>query len=572
MTTLTTVDVDRPAAIAAATDAGHLDEAFAARLDTGFDRLHDLFGRLFGAHPAGQDELARVVALASATWNTRPLDLKTRDGQRLADPDWFQSSRMLGGMCFADRYAGNLVGVADHIGYFRDLGLTYLHLLPLYDTPDFDNDRGFSVSSHRRVNPSLGKMSQLADLAAELRMSSISLGLDVVLTRTSAEHDWARAAAAGDPEYADFYPDADDPLALDLTNPAVFRALAGDTLFLANQGVEVLRTDAGVAPLLLQALSAVLTLAAPGVGLASEATGPTGAAVAPGEVRFAGNPLQMALTWEALATRDARLLQRALDRRHALPAGTTWVNYVRSHDEVAWTFSDDDAAGLGIDPVAHRQFLTDFYVGRLDGSFARGVPFREDPTSGDARVAGTTASLAGIEAADPGGADRVVLAHAIALSTGGMPLLYLGDEVAQLNDYTYTDDPARRADSRWVHRGNRPRDQYAQRTDAGAPAGRVHRALTKLIAVRQATPEFGGDGLIGFHTPAPSVLGFQRPGPDATVLVLANVGDAAVSIDPLTLSGFARDAHDLVHGVDLDLDDGLELSPHGFAWVRVTPL
>ena len=176
-------------------------------------------------------------------------------------------------------------------------------------------------------------------------------------------------------------------------------------------------------------------------------------------------------------------------------AGTAWVNYVRSHDDIGWTFADEDAAELGIDGYSHRRFLNDFYVGRFPGSFARGVPFQENPKTGDARVTGTTASLAGVEAGDAGGVDRVLLAHAIALSTGGVPLLYLGDEVAQLNDYSYADDPAKAGDSRWVHRPARPADRYAERADAATDAGRVYTGLTALIRARKETPEFAGGEL-----------------------------------------------------------------------------
>lgn len=623
------VDDDRAAALTAAEAAGRVDSAFLERFDAQFPRLHALFTRLYAGRPDGREALAQVVALASASWNGRPLDLKVRDGQRVADPDWFQSERMLGGVCYVDRYGGNLAGIRDQIPYFRQLGLTYLHLMPLFARPDGDDDGGYAVSSYRTVDPSLGTMAQLADLAAELRLAGISLVLDFVFNHTSNEHEWARRAVAGDAGFEDFYlifpdrtmPDAyeqttreifpDDhpgsfvPLEdgrwiwstfyrfqwdLNYANPWVFRAMAGEMLFLANQGVEVLRMDAVAfiwkqlgtaceslpeAHLLLQAFNAVLTMAAPGLVFKSEAI------VHPDEVveylsadecRLSYNPLQMALTWEALATRDGRLLQQALDRRHALPAGTAWVNYVRSHDDIGWTFADEDAAELGIDGGAHRRFLNDFYVGRHEGTFARGVPFQQNPKTGDARVTGTTASLAGVEAGDAAGEDRVVLAHAIALSTGGVPLLYLGDEVAQVNDYTYEDDPARRGDSRWVHRGNRPRDRYAERDDSATVPGRVFRRLTKLISVRQSTPEFAGNALVGFHTPHASVVGYQRPGAEEIVLVLANVGDAEVTIDPLTLSGFAREARDLVHDADVDLDEGIVLPPHGFVWLRARPV
>jgi len=635
MTSLSTLPTDRAAAVTAAEAVGRVDDAFAARLDEQFPRLHGLFAQLYGDREDGQQQLAQVVAAASSSWNARPLELKVRDRQRLADPAWFQSERMLGGVCYVDRFGGNLAGIGDLIGYFGELGLTYLHLMPLFDSPDGENDGGYAVSSYRRVNPSLGTMSQLAELTADLRLAGISLVVDFIFNHTSNQHEWARKAIAGDPEFEDFYlifPDRTMPDAYERTtreifpddhpgsfvqledgrwiwstfhhyqwdlnyaNPAVFRAMAGEMLFLANQGVDVLRMDAVAfiwkrlgtaceslpeAHLLLQAFNAVLAMAAPGVLFKSEAiVHPDEVAtyISPGECQLSYNPLQMALTWEALATRDARMLQQALDRRHGLPAGTAWVNYVRSHDDIGWTFADEDAAEFGIDGYTHRRFLNDFYTGNHPGTFARGVAFQENPATGDARVAGTTASLSGVEAGDAGGEDRIVLAHAIALSTGGLPLLYLGDEVAQLNDYSFADDPDRRGDSRWVHRGNRPRDRYAAAGDLGTTPGRVFRRLSKLISVRQSTPEFAGNDLIGFRTPHASVLGYQRHRnasegePGTRVLVLANVADTEVRIDPLTLSGFERAAFDLVHDSDIDLDEGLALPSHGFAWLRVTPV
>ncbi len=149
-----------------------------------------------------------------------------------------------------------------------------------------------------------------------------------------------------------------------------------------------------------------------------------------------------------------------------LPQGCAWVNYLRSHDDIGWTFDDADARWEWIDPAGHRQFLNSFYIGRFAGSFARGVPFQENPDTGDARISGTLASLAGLEQAQQAGDDqqidlavrRILLLHSIILSIGGIPLLYLGDEAATLNDYSYVNDPAKADDSRWVHR---PKTQLA---------------------------------------------------------------------------------------------------------------
>jgi amylosucrase len=608
-----------------------VDTEFRRRFDEHFPALHGLFGRLYGDRPDAAEQLGAVVADALASWKARPLELRARDAQRDADPTWFESERMLGGVCYVDRYAGGLAGIRDQIPYFQELGLTYLHLMPLFASPEGDNDGGYAVSSYRAVDPALGTMEELSALAADLRLAGISLVVDFIFNHTSDEHEWARKAVAGEPGYEDFYlifPDREMPDAYERTtreifpddhagsfvqlpdgrwiwstfyhfqwdlnyaNPAVFRAMAGEMFFLANRGVEILRMDAVAfiwkrlgtaceslpeAHLLLRAFNALLRMAAPSLLFKSEAIVHPDEVVeyvSPEECQLSYNPLQMALTWEALATRDAGLLEQALERGHSLPSGTAWVNYVRSHDDIGWTFADEDAAELGIDGFGHRRFLNAFYVGREPGSFARGVPFQENPRTGDARIAGTTASLAGVEAGDEGGVDRVVLAHAIAMSTGGIPLLYLGDEVGQLNDYSYRDDADHAGDSRWVHRPARPAEAYAERTDPTTAAGRIFARLTALIKARQATPEFAGNGLIPFHVPHPAVLGFQRPGArpvEPRVLVLANVADEPVHVHAGTLSGFEPEASDVVTAAAVDLAGGLELPAHGFVWLRVEP-
>lgn len=606
--------------------SGPFDPSFAERYDEHFPELHRLFRAIYSDHVDALGALVDVIALAARSWGERPADLRLLDEQRVKEPGWFMSQSMVGGVCYVDRFAGSISAVADHLGYFRELGLTYLHLMPLFRSPDGNNDGGYAVSSYRETDPRLGAMADLARLTADLRRSGISPVVDFIFNHTSSEHEWARKAVAGEPGYEDFYlifPDRTMPDAYEQTtreifpddhsgsfiqlpdgrwiwstfyhfqwdlnyaNPRVFLAMAGEMLFLANQGIEVLRMDAVAfiwkqlgtaceslpeAHLLLQAFNRVLRMAAPSLLFKSEAIVHPDEViryVSPGECQLSYNPLQMALTWEALATRDAGLLNQALTQRHALQEGTSWVNYVRGHDDIGWTFSDEDASALGIDGFAHRRFLNDFYVGRFPGSFARGAAFQENPRTGDARVAGTTASLAGVEAGDAGGEDRVILAHAIAMSTGGMPLIYLGDEVGQFNDYYYRDRPAEASDSRWVNRPFRPATAYASRNDPSTVAGRIFTRLTRLLDVRRSTPEFAGNELIGFDVPHDCVVAFQRPGAASTVLVLANVGDEEVIIEPSTLSGFAADGIDLVLDEPVSLTAGIRLAAHGLRWLRV---
>ncbi|GAB5078856.1 amylosucrase [Arthrobacter sp. AD-310] len=610
------------------------DPDFDRRLDRQLPALAGLFGSLYHSRADWVEQLSALVVQAARSWDERPQELKLLDAKHESAPDWFQSNSMLGGVCYVDRYAESLEGVRASIPYFKELGLTYLHLMPLFLAPEPHSDGGYAVSSYREVNPKLGTMDQLRSLAAELRSNGISLVVDFIFNHTSDEHEWARKAAAGDPKYSGYYwiyPDRTMPDAfeqnvreifpenhsgsfiqmedgrwvwatfhtyqwdLNYSNPEVFRAMAGEMLFLANQGVDILRMDAVAfiwkqlgtpcenlpeAHTLLRAFNAVCRLAAPSLLFKSEAiVHPDEVAlyIDPAECQISYNPLQMALIWDSLATRDVSLLAQALERRHNIPSGTSWVNYVRSHDDIGWTFADEDAAELGINGFDHRRFLNSFYVNRFPGSFARGVPFQDNPKTGDCRISGTTASLCGMEVDPVEAVERILLAHSVPFSTGGIPLLYLGDEVGQVNDYGYAEEPGHGDDSRWVHRPHYPAEQYARRNDPSTPEGAVYAGIRRMIEVRSQTPELAGSTLIDFATNNRSVLAYQRPagaadGGVTRVLALANFSDSAQSLPAETFGGFLPAAVDLLSEASLQLDEGVTLLPRQYLWLRVTPL
>lgn len=588
--------------------------------------LRDELAVLYGQRPDFEQVLLSLLQSAQAAWQERPDDLKARDAQREREPRWFESQRMLGGVCYVDLFAGDLSGIEANIPYFKELGLTYLHLMPPYDCPQLHNDGGYAVSSYRRVKPELGSIDDLRRVATGLRQAGISPVLDFVFNHTSDEHDWALAAKAGDARHRDYYfifdgrtepdryertlreifpdehPGAFSPLPgdrwvwttfhsyqwdLNYGNPEVFRAMAEELLFIANLGVEFIRMDAvafvwkrlgtscenlAEAHTLIRAYNALARIAAPALLFKSEAiVHPDDVMryISPGECQVSYNPLQMALLWNSLATREVNLLQQALEQRHALPEGTAWVNYVRSHDDIGWTFADEDALQFGIQGFDHRQFLNRFYVNRFAGSFARGVPFQDNPATGDCRISGTCASLCGLEQGDPHAVARILLLHGIVLSAGGIPLLYLGDEVGTLNDFAYLDDPGKAGDSRWVHRPPRHAERYAQRHDPASDAGRVHAGLRRLIAQRSATPAFAGGRLIGFRSKNSAVLGFTRPHPAGDVLVLANFSEHAQAIGADVLSALPDSAVDLVSGTRHELRRGLALAPYRLMWLQV---
>ncbi len=607
-------------------------EAYLARLQRHFPRLFEHLHALHGDHYDFFYHLESILASATSMWLERPAELKALDALREADPDWYQSNRMVGAMCYVDRFAGDIEGLRERIPYLSELGITYLHLMPLFKVPDGDNDGGYAVSSYREVAPQLGTMQQLAELATELRHHGISLTLDFVFNHTSDEHDWAMRALAGDREYQDYYrmfpdrklPDAyersmpevftqDHPGAftyrsrikkwvwttfhtyqwdLNYENPVVFNRMLEEMLFLANQGVEILRLDAVAflwkqlgtncqnlpeAHRIIKAFNAVVSIAAPAMVFKSEAI------VHPDEVRkyigldecpLSYNPQLMALLWEALATRDVRVLQHAMQRSIALPEGCAWVNYVRCHDDIGWAFSDEDLSAAKFEPKAHRRFLTDFYVGRHPGSFAKGAPFQEDPSTGEARVSGTCASLIGVEQALDEGSEeyldlairRILVIHGVIITIGGIPLIYFGDELAILNDYAYEQDTARIGDSRWLHRPMFDWDRAEQRRDTTTVPGRVYQGLLRLLQLRGQNLAFTRADTEIVETGNQHVFGFIRSASQHVVFVLANFSEKEQRVEARRLRqmGMRKTMVDLYAGRTITATQELLLEAYQF--------
>jgi amylosucrase len=600
--------------------------AFERRLDQHFAKLYRELASLYGKRADFAAFVQDLVAQAYAYARQRPADLHALDAAREADPRWFQSQTMLGGVCYIDLYAGNLQGLQSKISYFKELGLSYLHLMPPYLCPEVHNDGGYAVSSYRQTNPAIGTMDDLRALSEALRKERISLVLDFIFNHTSDEHAWAKACLDGDPKYQDFYyvfPDRTLPDAYDKTlreifpdahpgsfsqlpdgrwiwttfnsfqwdlnysNPAVFTAMAGEMLEIANLGVEFLRMDAVAfvwkrmgtscenlpeAHTVIRAFSALVRIAAPSMLFKSEAiVHPDDVVkyISPEECQISYNPLQMALLWNTLATREVNLLQQALEERHNLHPDTAWVNYVRSHDDIGWTFADEDAIRFGVNGFAHRQFLNRFYVNRFEGSFARGVPFQDNPQTGDCRICGTTASLCGVEQGDPLATKRILLLYSVILSTGGIPLIYLGDELATTNAHGYLQEEGKAADSRWVHRAPFAQANHQSRHNPFSTGGAVFLGLKHLIERRRACAAFAGGQLVGFRTENPAVLGYQRVGADQKVLVLANFSEYPQHCTARVLQGLPESAVDWVSDRTVALKGGLTLGPYEVVWLEV---
>ncbi len=392
---------------------------------------------------------------------------------------------------------------------------------------------------------------------------------------------------------------------LNHANPAVFSELLDVMLFLAGQGVEILRLDAvpftwkrmgtdcenqPEAHLLLQAWRALVAIAAPAVVFKAEAIVPPDDLVPylgahprfRPECDLAYHNQLMVLLWNCLATKDAQLANHALARMTPIPPSTSWVTYVRGHDDIGWAISDADAWAAGFDPWAHRRFLADFYTGRFPGSFARGLDFQPNPVTGDVRTSGSSASLCGIEAAlGAGDSDalalavrRLVLLHSVAISFGGTPLLYMGDELALRNDTSYLTDPARVGDDRWIHRPPMDWVAAARRHDPSTLEGEVFGWFVRLLDLRRSTEALhGGAPAELWSSGHDSVFAYRRRHPrSAPFLAIVNVGDRRAAVDHAVLAGAGVSASDLVLGSGaLDgarLQEGapVVLPPVSFAW------
>ena len=620
------------------------DATFLTRLERYFTELRDPLVAVYGEHPRFREEFGALLDAMAATARDREPELRRLDHEREITQDWLQREQAVGYVAYVDRFAGTLAGVRGRLPYLRELGVNYLHLMPLLAARPEPNDGGYAVRDYRAVEPSLGTMADLRSLAADLRAYGMALCIDVVLNHTAREHAWARAAVAGDGRKLAYYrtfPDRTEPdeyertlpdvfpgiapgsfswvpelgrwvwttfndyqWDLDYTNPEVFRAMAEVILELAGVGVDVLRLDA--VPFLwkrkgtdcqnqpevhqlLQALRAAVRIAAPGVGLKAEAiVSPAKLVAYLGTGRHEGkgcdlayNNVLMALLWSSLASGRVALMTHVLRAMPALPPGAGWVTYVRCHDDIGWTITPEDAAAVGEDAHLHRRFLSDFYAGEFPGTFARGARFQQDELSGEARTSGMAASLAGLEAALETGDElarelairRVLLLYAVAFANGGLPLIYMGDELGLLNDPDWAADERHRDDNRWIHRP--PMDWVAaeRRYVAGSVEAGLWEGLRRLIAARRGTRATHAQGAgEPLWTGNDHVYGLLRTFAGERLLLLANfsadeqpvrggiAGEHGLRITP---SAAAPDGRRLRSG-----DGQLILAPYQFAWIQ----
>ena len=383
-----------------------------------------------------------------------------------------------------------------------------------------------------------------------------------------------------------FYPYQWD---LNYANPMVFNDMTENLLFLANRGMDVIRLDAipyiwkelgtqcrnlPQVHTLARMLHLACQIVCPSVLLLGEVVMEP-SKVAPyfgtpekPECQMLYNVTTMCTTWHTLATRDVRLLRRQMDQVCALPHDYLFQNYLRCHDDIGWGLDYDWLGQFGIGEVPHKKYLNDWFTGVWPGSPSRGELYNDDPRLGDARLCGTTASLCGMESnraeTEQLALDCDLMLHAWMMTQSGIPVLYSGDEVGQLNDYTYHNDPEKRDDSRYIHRGAFDWMAAERRKNPETRQGRLFRDLRRLEQVRADNDVFRTDAEVStFDAGTDCVLGVQREYGGRTLRALFNFSPEAQVIPcPGT------DTELLANGATL-LTDAVRLAGYGFAWVDI---
>lgn len=610
-------------------NVNNTEKIFAQRMEKHQDELRWLYMELYG-NDAMYAELCEQMY---DYYLKRSTELKKRDIKKEKNPDWFKEKEMLGMMLYIDNFAGNLKGVEKKLAYLKECNVNCLHLMPFLDTPKGKSDGGYAVSDFRKVRPDLGTMKDLARLTEKCHENGMNVCMDFVMNHTSEEHEWAKRARAGEGEYMSryfFYDNGDIPARYEETvpqvfpttapgnftwlpeighyvlttfypyqwdlnyrNPRVFNEMMYNFLFLANQGMDIIRIDAvpyiwkelGTScrnlkevHTIVRMMRMIAEIVCPSVILLGEVVMepekvvPYFGTVEKPECHMLYNVTTMATTWNSIATRDIRLLKKQMDIVSRLPKQYTFLNYLRCHDDIGWGLDFDTMKQWGMEEPSHKRYLNDYFTGKIAGSISRGELYNDDPVTQDARFCGTTASMCGIEAAGfEGNAEKMqtaiqedLMLHAYMLTQSGIPMLYSGDELGQVNDYSYKDDAEKASDSRYLHRGAFLWELADKRKDLSTVQGQLFQMLNRLEQIRRQENVFSQEAEVyTYDVHNDSILGILREYKGERFIALFNFSESEQTAW-MQEEGIFRN---LVNGEIVEVKDPV-LKGYEFVWMK----
>lgn len=610
-------------------NVNNTEKIFAQRMEKHQDELRWLYMELYG-NDAMYAELCEQM---HDYYLKRSTELKKRDIKKEKNPDWFKEKEMLGMMLYIDNFAGNLKGVEKKLAYLKECNVNCLHLMPFLDTPKGKSDGGYAVADFRKVRPDLGTMKDLARLTEKCHENGMNVCMDFVMNHTSEEHEWAKCARAGEGEYMSryfFYDNGDIPARYEETvpqvfpttapgnftwlpeighyvlttfypyqwdlnyrNPRVFNEMMYNFLFLANQGMDIIRIDAvpyiwkelGTScrnlkevHTIVRMMRMIAEIVCPSVILLGEVVMepekvvPYFGTVEKPECHMLYNVTTMATTWNSIATRDIRLLKKQMDIVSRLPKQYTFLNYLRCHDDIGWGLDFDTMKQWGMEEPSHKRYLNDYFTGKIAGSISRGELYNDDPVTQDARFCGTTASMCGIEAAGfEGNAEKMqtaiqedLMLHAYMLTQSGIPMLYSGDELGQVNDYSYKDDAEKASDSRYLHRGAFLWELADKRKDLSTVQGQLFQMLNRLEQIRRQENVFSQEAEVyTYDVHNDSILGILREYKGERFIALFNFSESEQTAW-MQEEGIFRN---LVNGEIVEVKDPV-LKGYEFVWMK----
>ena len=610
-------------------NVNNTEKIFAQRMEKHQDELRWLYMELYG-NDAMYAELCEQM---HDYYSKRSTELKKRDVKKEKNPDWFKEKEMLGMMLYIDNFAGNLKGVERKLPYLKECNVNCIHLMPFLDTPKGKSDGGYAVADFRKVRPDLGTMKDLARLTEKCHENDMNVCMDFVMNHTSEEHEWAKRARAGEGEYMSryfFYDNGDIPARYEETvpqvfpttapgnftwlpeighyvlttfypyqwdlnyrNPRVFNEMMYNFLFLANQGMDIIRIDAvpyiwkelGTScrnlkevHTIVRMMRMIAEIVCPSVILLGEVVMepekvvPYFGTVEKPECHMLYNVTTMATTWNSIATRDIRLLKKQMDIVSRLPKQYTFLNYLRCHDDIGWGLDFDTMKQWGMEEPSHKRYLNDYFTGKIAGSISRGELYNDDPVTQDARFCGTTASMCGIEAAGfEGNAEKMqtaiqedLMLHAYMLTQSGIPMLYSGDELGQVNDYSYKDDAEKASDSRYLHRGAFLWELADKRKDLSTVQGQLFQMLNRLEQIRRQENVFSQEAEVyTYDVHNDSILGILREYKGERFIALFNFSESEQTAW-MQEEGIFRN---LVNGEIVEVKDPV-LKGYEFVWMK----
>ncbi len=610
-------------------NVNNTEKIFAQRMEKHQDELRWLYMELYG-NDAMYAELCEQM---HDYYSKRSTELRKRDIKKEKNPDWFKEKEMLGMMLYIDNFAGDLKGVERKLPYLKECNVNCIHLMPFLDTPKGKSDGGYAVADFRKVRPDLGTMKDLARLTEKCHENDMNVCMDFVMNHTSEEHEWAKRARAGEGEYMSryfFYDNGDIPARYEETvpqvfpttapgnftwlpeighyvlttfypyqwdlnyrNPRVFNEMMYNFLFLANQGMDIIRIDAvpyiwkelGTScrnlkevHTIVRMMRMIAEIVCPSVILLGEVVMepekvvPYFGTVEKPECHMLYNVTTMATTWNSIATRDIRLLKKQMDIVSRLPKQYTFLNYLRCHDDIGWGLDFDTMKQWGMEEPSHKRYLNDYFTGKIADSISRGELYNDDPVTQDARFCGTTASMCGIEAAGfEGNAEKMqtaiqedLMLHAYMLTQSGIPMLYSGDELGQVNDYSYKDDAEKASDSRYLHRGAFLWELADKRKDLSTVQGQLFQMLNRLEQIRRQENVFSQEAEVyTYDVHNDSILGILREYKGERFIALFNFSESEQTAW-MQEEGIFRN---LVNGEIVEVKDPV-LKGYEFVWMK----